>query len=129
MDIRDIGAVKITNHKIDYLSQQQNITARNVANANTPKFKALEMKPFNQVVKGNTSLSQPIRTHDKHIGGLRGAHSENVVLNKTSPMSPDGNTVSLEQEALTAAKTQSEHSFATASLKKAASLIALSIKQ
>lgn len=127
MDIREIGAIKLSAQRIDYLSEKQQITARNISNSDTPGFKALEMRPFGEVLKG-INTSQPVKTHPGHLSGVNAGRTANAVINKTSPMKPNGNNVILEEQTITAAQTQLDHSFATSLYKKAASLVVMSSK-
>ncbi|WP_315923140.1 flagellar basal body rod protein FlgB [Mesorhizobium sp. SP-1A] len=127
MDIREIGAIKLSAQRIDYLSEKQRIIAKNISNSDTPGFRALEMRPFSEVLKG-TSAYQPVKTHPNHISGSSGSRSASVVTNKTSAMKPNGNNVNLEEQTLSASQTQIDHSFATSLYKKAASLVVMSSK-
>lgn len=127
MDIREIGAIKLSAQRIDYLSDKQRIIAKNISNSDTPGFRALEMRPFSEVLKG-TSAYQPVKTHPNHISGSNGSRSSTVVTNTKSPMKPNGNNVVLEDQTLSAAQTQIDHSFATSLYKKAASLVVMSSK-
>lgn len=127
MDIREIGAINLGAKRIDYLSEKQRITARNISNSDTPGFRALEMRPFSEVLKG-ASASQPIKTHQNHLTGTTGGRSGNAVPNMTAAMKPDGNNVVLEDQIMSAAQTQIDHSFATSLYKKAASLVVMSTR-
>jgi len=127
MDIREIGAIKLSAQRIDYLSEQQRVTARNISNSDTPGFRALKMRPFSEVMKGATA-SQPVKTHPNHLGGVSGGRSANVEPDRTSAMKPNGNNVVLEDQIMAASQTQIDHSFATSLYKKAASLVVMSSK-
>lgn len=127
MDIREIGAIKLSAQRIDYLSEKQQIIAKNISNSDTPGFRALEMRPFGEVLKG-VNTSQPVKTHPGHLSGVNAGRSANAVVNKTSPMKPNGNNVVLEEQTLAGTQTQLDHSFATSLYKKAAALIVMSSK-
>lgn len=127
MDIREIGAIKLSTQRIDYLSEKQRIIAKNISNSDTPGFRALELKSFSEVLKGH-SASQPIKTHNNHLSGLNSGGSTATVFSKTGVMKPNGNNVGLEDQMLSASQTQIDHSFATALYKKAASLVLMSSK-
>lgn len=128
MDIREIGVIDLSAQRIEYLSDQQRIVAKNIANADTPNYRALEMKPFSEVLSGAVSASQPIRTHSSHLLGSSSDRSASVTMDRKSPMSPNGNNVALEDQINNAAQVQASHSLATSLYKKAASMIVMSIK-
>jgi flagellar basal-body rod protein FlgB len=127
MDIREIGAIKLSANRIDYLSDKQRIIAKNISNSDTPGFRALEMRPFTEVLKG-ASAYQPVKTHPNHLSGSNSSRSSTIVTSTTSSMKPNGNNVVLEDQTLAATQTQIDHSFATSLYKKAASLVVMSSK-
>lgn len=126
MDIRDIGAIQLSNQRLDYLTRKQNVTARNIANADTPHFKALQMRPFDEVLKGSIA-SQPAKTHPQHLGGVGQSRTPGITVDRTSPMSPNGNNVVLESQIIDATTTQADHALATSIYKKATNMIQSSI--
>ena len=101
----------ILGESLNVLSDRQNITASNVANANTPGYKAKELN-FEQVMKGlvPSADSLPMKaTSQKDLGGgvAAGSSSEGqsdyiksfVHNQKDETVSPlDGNTVDLSKE-------------------------------
>lgn len=127
MDIREIGVVGLSSERIRYLSEQQKVIARNVANADTPGFKALEMRPFSEVLR-SSKVSQPVRTHPGHLSGSTASVSPSARLDRTSPMSPNGNNVVLDKQIANAAEAQIGHSLATSIYKKATGLVLMSVK-
>lgn len=127
MDIREIGVVGLSADRIRYLSEQQKVVARNVANADVPGYRALEMKPFSEVLR-STGAAQPAVTHPGHLRGTLSGGQASARPDRSSPMSPNGNNVILERQVTTAAEAQAGHSLATSIYKKATALVLQSVK-
>ncbi|MGC9418336.1 MAG: FlgB family protein [Rhodovulum sp.] len=93
---------------------RQAVIARNVANADTPGYRAQDIADFNETYR-KAGDQMPLRaTRAGHLSagdtGLRAAriHEDQV------PSEPNGNSVSLEEEMLKAAETKSKHDQAIA---------------
>ena len=75
------------------------ILANNLANADTPGFKARDIN-FQAVLKGELSSQRSVtveRTHSGHLAGRGGLDEELLYRNPTQP-SIDGNTVDSQME-------------------------------
>ncbi len=84
-----------------WLSVRQSAIASNIANANTPGYKSLDVEPFEKVLE-STRLAQNA-THPAHL--TDGATKEAAVdIRKSEPWETahSGNSVSLEQELINA---------------------------
>ena len=84
-----------------YLSTRQSVIADNVANANTPGFRARALQPFSDVLD-DTQLSLAA-TSPAHLG-LTPADAQAAAAVEDQPweVSESGNSVSLEQEMIKA---------------------------
>ena len=90
--------------------------ARNVANADTPGFRARDLRPFAEVLRngdipgGDTGLALR-RTRPAHLpasGGFDGWDR----IDAPDQESPDGNSVSLEDQMVKAAYVRQDHDMA-----------------
>ena len=84
-----------------WLSVRQSTIASNIANANTPGYKALDVEPFEKVLESTRlamQTTQPLHMSDG------AAKATAVQARKSEPWetSHSGNTVSLEQELISA---------------------------
>ena len=83
--------------------------ARNIANADTPGFRAHDLQPFaetyRQVEEGGTLRVSNARHLDAPQWSPGGAR----VIEVAGPVSPNGNSVSLEEEMVRAAEVKSSH--------------------
>ena len=109
-----------------HAGQRQAVTARNIANADTPGFRAQVIDSFADTYRGNepTALRS---TRAGHIGGTQaGVATARVQMADTEP-SPNGNSVSLEEEMLRGVEIQREHNRALAIYKHGLDVLRMSI--
>jgi flagellar basal-body rod protein FlgB len=84
-----------------WLAVRQATIAGNIANANTPGFKALDVEPF-EAVMDQTSLSMAA-TRSAHVTtAADAAPSADVRKEEPWEITPSGNSVTLEQELIKA---------------------------
>ena len=109
----DIYLNVLAAQRIGYLSTRQSLVASNIANANTPGFQALDLKPFSATLQ-ETALTMSV-TDPAH---LTPAAQE---LDPPSPRATDGadatvsgNSVNLEGEMATLGEVSRDYSEATA---------------
>ena len=95
---------------LDLRSQQHGHIASNLANANTPNYKAKELEFQNtlkQVMERPAAPMQMARTDSSHIGGRRGVETLSEVIEHDAPAwSTDGNSVIPEEESAKMAENQ-----------------------
>lgn len=91
---------------------RQALTAQNIANADTPGYRAVEMQPFQQVYKADQTQTM-IATRSGHMGGVSSPLRATVSETMSEP-SPNGNTVSIEEEMMNAVAISREHNRALA---------------
>lgn len=88
--------------RMDYLNQQQSVISHNIANANTPGYKAREMKPvdFNKLAKSRHSKLKIFTTSPTHMRGSKSGRSlyQTRKIRDTFETTPVGNNVVLEEE-------------------------------
>lgn len=98
MDFSKIGFFQLAGSRLDYLAQRQKLIAENVVNANTPEYKARDLKPFDAAMQGVKPV-ETARTTAFHLTGGRpvSAFREASKLDLWES-TPSGNAVSMEQE-------------------------------
>lgn len=98
MDFSNISVFRMAGARLDYLAERQRLIAENVVNANTPDYQAKDLKPFESLMSGQRPVA-PSRTSSLHLAGLRPASSFQEARRPDQwEVTPDGNSVSLEQE-------------------------------
>jgi flagellar basal-body rod protein FlgB len=93
----------------EWLSQRQSVLAGNIANANTPGYKARDIQKFDAVMDDMSSLAA---TNPSHFGGS--ANRSNTVASspgKSGEVLQSGNNVSLEQEFLKTGEVMKQFTF------------------
>ncbi len=98
-----------------HAGQKQSVVAQNVANADTPGYVARDMMSFQEVYAPQESDSAALyATRSGHLHGNGNAPSTDHLIKDPTFASPDGNSVSIDQEMLrgTEAKRQHDRSLA-----------------
>lgn len=102
------GMMQIARQAMAHAADRQIAIARNVANADTPGYRAQDTAPFDP----GTDRPMPLRqTDSRHFGGRAGTPLGRLV-DAGGEASPNGNTVSLEDEMVRAADARREHDLA-----------------
>ena len=85
---------------LELRQKQHSLTAANIANADTPHYKAKYIRFDKLLVEAiGTDKATMKKTHDKHVSGLHGSVSDPKVFTlDPAPWVLDGNSVSLERE-------------------------------
>ena len=100
-----------------HAAERHSVLANNIANANTPNFKAQDLQPFSEIYK--TAAQE-----QKNIKMLQ---ASTVEMDAGDVASPNGNTVSLEQQMMLSTQTQGSHDMALAVYKKSLDMMKLAI--
>ena len=113
-----------------HAGEKQAVVAQNVANSDTPGFKARSLAPFSEAYQSGDARSgtQVQRaTRERHLNGVGSGQSSGPMIDKESEASPNGNTVSLEAEMLKSIEAKREHDRALAIYKSALSVLRISL--
>ena len=110
MAITDIPILSMLRTRLDWGQQRQKILADNVANADTPNFRARDLAPlkFDPAVSAVTPLTL-VRTEPGHIGGTNTNGSQFRTQGDHYETRPGGNSVSLEDEMMKVAANQMDY--------------------
>ena len=114
---------------MDYLNQRQSIISQNVANADTPGFRPMDLKEvdFGTVLKGVTKSQsgvQMVSTNAMHVGGASEvAAAKEGKQKKVYEVAPDGNAVIMEEQMLKSGETVMDYNLMTSLYQKNVSLI------
>ncbi|TCZ53674.1 flagellar basal body rod protein FlgB [Roseicella aquatilis] len=112
MDAGRSDPLALAEERLRWLDQRQRVLAQNIANANTPGYQPQDLVPFAQHLARTDTAAEPRRTDAAHLPGQGG---DGVRKDRTAiERAPDGNAVSLDQQALKVAETDQAHALATA---------------
>ena len=121
-----IGTMQMAQALTDHAVQRQKLIAQNVANADTPDFKARDLSDFASTYRSQVSAEMR-STRSGHLTGVSwGAESGRVVDDGGEP-APNGNTVSVEEEMIRTAEARREFDVSLAVTRSAMSLIRTSL--
>jgi flagellar basal-body rod protein FlgB len=99
-----------------WLSVRQSVIAQNVANANTPGFKALDVEPFDAVL--NSTGIEMRKTQATHLSPTSGTGSDaDTEENGKWQVVHSGNSVSLEEQMLKAGEVSGAYARNTSVMK------------
>ncbi len=87
---------------------RQAVVARNIANADTPSFQAQAIPAFKDVYSGGASMHMRV-TRPGHLGGSGAQPAIELHQSARGDASPNGNTVSIEEEMLHSVEVSREH--------------------
>ena len=102
----------LSSHRAEWLTARQAVVAENVANANTPTYRAKDVTPFSEVLE--TTALQMSGTSANHLVASAG-RDFGVDETKQKPwdVTHSGNSVSLEQEMLKAGEISRDFTLST----------------
>jgi flagellar basal-body rod protein FlgB len=133
MAISDIPILSMLRTRMAWSQERQKVLAENVANADTPNFRARDLVP--PKFQDPTSISaQPgplvslARTESGHISGLDQSGTPFRSESKGNyEVRPTGNSVNLEDEMMKVAANQMDYQTATAVYSRSLSLIKIAL--
>lgn len=105
---------------------RQNAVATNIANADTPGYRAREVASFADTYE--TEHGNPMRaTRAGHISAAGSYRVEVAADRNATSESPDGNTVSLEEEMVKSVEVKRQHDLALAVYKSSLGILRSSL--
>ncbi|MGO4573368.1 flagellar basal body rod protein FlgB [Microvirga sp. 2TAF3] len=106
----------LASRQAQWLAVRQSTISGNIANANTPGFRARDVEPFTDVLD-KTKLAM-VATSAQHIG-FDARHVEGTKVKKSDTWDTvySGNSVSLEQELTKSGEVARQHSLNTSVVK------------
>ena len=119
MDLTQIPLFKAMAKRLAWLGQRQNVLAQNVANANTPGYRASDLKPidFGDLVSGHGKTVTLVATAPGHITTPPGTAQSDGQRVQTK------DAVALEDQMMKVSETATDYAFTTSLYEKQISLI------
>lgn len=122
--LEELPIVRLASALARHSTARHRVIAENVANADTPAFRARDVRPFADYV--NEGFTSAIR----QAGGSAFADTAirpQVIEDRNALMSPNGNSVSLEGEMVKAVEAQGRHALAQTVYRKVHELMRLGL--
>lgn len=110
--LQGIGVFDLASARLSYETAGLRVVADNIANADTPGFRGRAVVPFAEVLR-----------HAGQTGRVAIATAPAPVREEA----PNGNTVSLEEEMMQAARLRTGHALAAATFEKTLDLLRLAV--
>lgn len=122
----NIELIRMARAMGNHVSQRQAIVARNIANADTPGYKAQDVAPFEDSYRGGDGMSLRV-TNARHLEAPGWSPAGTRPLATETGVSPNGNSVSIEAEMLKAAELKRSHDLSLGIYRSALNLMRTSI--
>ena len=122
-----VNLFKLASQQANWLSVRQAAVAGNIANVNTPGYKAVDVEPFEQVLDKTRVTLQATQ-----VGHLRGGATGDSFSVKTSSddvaMMPSENSVVLENELMNAGEISRSFELNTAIVKAFHRMVQMTVR-
>lgn len=122
-----IEVINMARAMTDHAAQRQRIVARNIANSDTPGFKAKDIAPFGNSNEGRTDTNNLRGTNPRHLTQFSWPAGQARVTIDAVESSPNGNTVSLEAEMVKTAELRQDHDLSLGIYRSALNILRTSI--
>lgn len=110
-----------------HAGQRQAIIAQNVANADTPGYKARDLAPFQDVLNNNDIGTSMRASRAGHLNGTSNSELKWETFTPEAAADPNGNTVSIEKELLNGVEIKRQHELALAVYKSSMNILRTSL--
>ncbi|MFT6451046.1 MAG: flagellar basal-body rod protein FlgB [Halocynthiibacter sp.] len=112
---------------ISHANARQSAIAQNVANADTPGYRARDVASFADTYRGEAgnAMRATRAGHTTHNDGATGLDLRQI--DAPGPSSPNGNTVALETEMMKSSQVRAEHDRALAIYRSSMNILRASI--
>lgn len=125
MDLGSISVFNLASSRAKHLAARQQVISENIANADTPGYKAQDVESFADYL-GSARNSGLAQTDPRHLGGSSGAGGVDIKeFEGAWETTPDGNSVSVEQQVINAGETAGQYKLATTLYKKSYDLLSM----
>lgn len=132
MGVDDIPLFGMLRGRLGWLSERQRVVAENVANADTPGYRARDLQApadFSQALDGARGVGM-MRTSAAHIPSSPGATPTfTAELSPDSETTPDGNSVVVEEQMLKMAESRMAYDAAIGFYQKSLNMLRLAARK
>jgi flagellar basal-body rod protein FlgB len=132
MDLSKQPLFQAMKERMDYLGQRQKVLAQNIANADTPKYQARDIRPanFKDALRQTGGVLAPTQTNPHHLPPVTPASTFAVDKDKRPyETSISKNGVVLEEQMVKISKTQGDFSTTAMLYKKYLEMVKMSLSR
>lgn len=120
----DLAVLDLASSMARHAAERHKLIAENVANADTPGYRARDVQDFSTLVNDRFT---PRATRPGHVGASGDRVQPAAVVMPDLPAEPNGNTVNLEDQTLRAVEAQGQHRLALTVYGKTLDLLRLGL--
>jgi len=125
MDLSDVPLFALADQRLAWVDARQTVLAQNIANADTPHWRAQDVQPFAATLQ-QVSVTMA-RTDPGHLAPATGPGSAFGASAAIAEQSPDGNSVAIDKELVKVADTDAVHELVVNLSKKYLGLVRTAI--
>lgn len=123
----DLNVFRMAYALATHASRRQAVIAQNLANADTPKYRARDIAPFAETYRAQTDAEQMRGNRPGHIDAAPQSRAVRNSAASDLPMDPNGNTVSLELELMRSVEAKQQHDRALAIYRSSMNILRTSL--
>ena len=102
MELKSMTLFQVVKKRMDWLTQRQEVLSQNIANADSPKYRAKDLKSYNfkELIRREGAQLNMTVSGDEHLPGRRKRIRDFAEANDKRPFetTPMGNSVVLEEQ-------------------------------
>lgn len=103
--------IALAEKRLHWLDARQRVLAQNIANADTPGYRPSDLRPFGETLARTAGGALSV-TDPRHIAAVGGRSPDARPERRVTERTPDGNAVSIEEQAMRVAETDQAHALA-----------------
>ncbi|MCJ8520862.1 flagellar basal-body rod protein FlgB [Pseudorhizobium tarimense] len=128
--MQPIQLFALASRQAEWLSVRQEVVATNIANANTPKYRAQDVSPFDAVL--DETQVRMARTHPGHLAESQ--FSQDIAVKETEVndeigIQESGNTVALAEELTKTGEIKKQYELSTSLVKSFHSMMLMTVRR
>jgi flagellar basal-body rod protein FlgB len=126
MDPTQIGLFNLAERRLTWADQRQTLLANNIANVSTPSYHPKDLQSFAQILSGASGM-EPVQTQPNHMNGTADGALHPTLPQRPGGRAPDGNAVTLDEQLVKVADTETIQTLVTTIYKKYLGLFSIAL--
>ena len=131
MNLGALNVFSMATAKMGWLNERQTVLAQNIANADTPNYRAKDLKKqtFSGIADSNTKMPM-IKTAKGHVGGIGAKADFQIIKEKNKDVyevNPNKNSVVMEEQLMKISESSMNHKLASNIYKKNLSMFKMAL--
>ncbi len=123
----DLNVFRTAHALAVHAGKHQAVVAQNMANADTPGYRAREIASFDQMLEVADTGNAMRASRARHLNGAPGGGPQWEITSPAAAADPNGNTVSIEKEMLKGVEIRRQHDQALAIYKSSLTILRTSL--